>query len=464
MLCSLNGCAMTDSAWMALVLGSLLAGGLLGWLLFGRETAALRRALAEREERFRDAVAGLAAESARAKRIPELQAEVDALRLESRELAAMKAQAEERERALAEQRQQIDAEFKAAAQAALEASQAAFLERAKLSFEAQQEKATSGLTQLLTPVGETLKRYEEGLKQIETARVDAYGGLKQQLATMAIGQQQVREEAQRLAQVLRSSPKARGRWGEQQLRNVLEMAGLSDHADFRTEVSVQTSEGDRLRPDAVVRVPGGRDLVIDAKCSLNSFEDAFNAADDAERVQHLKLHAASVRQHIEALGRKAYWDQFANAPDFVVMFIPGEHFLAAALEQDRSLYDLAFERRVILASPTNLIAIARTVAAVWRQEKMEQQAREIGELGKELYARLAVMGGHVTKLGNNLNTAVGAYNAFVGSLETQVLTQAKRFEALSIDVGKKAIEALPVIETTPRPLVKLPSQDTQAAE
>jgi DNA recombination protein RmuC len=211
----------------------------------------------------------------------------------------------------------------------------------------------------------------------------------------------------------------------------------------------------RLRPDVIIRVPGGRNLVVDAKVSLNAYQDAFDAGDDAGRVAALTAHAASMKNHVNALGTKAYQDQFDDTPDYVIMFVPGEHFLAAALEQDAELWDFAFSKRVLLATPTNLIAIARTVSAVWKQEKMAGQAREIAELGKELYSRLATMGGHVGRMGKNLDTAVSAYNAMVGSLESQVLTSAKKFEVLNIDTGGKSLDALPVVEQMTRPMVKL---------
>jgi DNA recombination protein RmuC len=211
-----------------------------------------------------------------------------------------------------------------------------------------------------------------------------------------------------------------------------------------------------MRPDVIIRVPGGRSLVVDAKVSLNAYQDAFESGDDDDvKAAALAAHSAAMKAHVNTLGNKAYWNQFDDAPDYVIMFVPGEHFLSAALEHDPELWDFAFSKQVLLATPTNLIAIARTVSAVWKQEKMNDQAREIAALGKELYARLATMGGHVSRLGRNLDTAVGAYNAFVGSLETQVLTQAQRFEALSVDTGSKAIETMPIVEQMVRPLVKL---------
>jgi DNA recombination protein RmuC len=299
-----------------------------------------------------------------------------------------------------------------------------------------------------------LKRYEEGLKEVEKSRVDQYAGLREAVQLLNAGHTQVRDETRNLVNALRSSPKARGRWGEQSLRNVLEQAGLSPFADFRTEVSVNTEDG-RLRPDVVVRMPGGRKLIIDAKCSLNAYLDATEEVDEAARAVHLQKHAAAIRLHAQQLGSKNYWEQFGDAADYVILYIPGEHFLTAALEQDESLWEWSFERRVLLATPTNLVAIARTVASVWRQERLAEEAAEIARLGKELHSRLATMGGHVARMGRNLELATSAYNAFVGSLESQVLTQAKRFETLEVSSGAKEIEPLPMIETAPRPLSKL---------
>ncbi len=195
--------------------------------------------------------------------------------------------------------------------------------------------------------------------------------------------------------------------------------------------------------------------MIDAKCSLNAFLDAHHEVDETVRLAHLKAHAGAIRNHAMQLGSKAYWQQFGDAADYVVMYIPGEHFLTAALEQDDGLWEWAFERRVLLATPTNLVAIARTVASVWRQEKLAEEAALIARLGKDLHARLATMGSHVAKLGRNLELATGAYNSFVGSLESQVMTQARRFESLEVSDGSREIEPLPVIDTSPRALTKL---------
>ncbi|HEX4693704.1 DNA recombination protein RmuC [Sphingomonas sp.] len=341
-------------------------------------------------------------------------------------------------------------QFAEVGQKLLDDAQAKFLQRADERF--KESEATSGqsLKALLQPVHDRLQRYEEGVAKVESERRDAFGTLHGQIEAMRTGQESVRAEASKLVNALRNAPKARGRWGEQQLRNVLESCGLSEHADFQTEVSVADGEGGRLRPDVIIHVPGGNSLVIDAKVSLNDYQDAFGADDDAERVAGLDRHVASMRAHINALGNKAYWSQFPTAPDYVIMFVPGEHFLSAALEQDHKLWDFAFERRVLLATPTNLIAIARTVAAVWRQEKLAGEARRIGELGKELYDRLAKAASDLKKVGGGLTSAVNNYNAFVSSFESRTLVTARKLKDLNIEPGAREIEDVAPVETLAR--------------
>lgn len=356
--------------------------------------------------------------------------------------------------AMADAKEILAGQFSEISQKLLHEAQSRFLQRADERFKESETVAGQKLSALLQPVHDRLEKYETAVGKVEAERREAFGNLHGLMESMRVSTEAVKTEAQRLGNSLRNAPKARGRWGEQQLRNVLESCGLSEHADFQTEVSMEGSEG-RLRPDVILRVPGGRNLVIDAKVSLNAYQDAFEAGDEYGRENSLAAHAAAMKSHVNSLGQKAYQDQFEDTPDYVIMFVPGEHFLAAALEKDPDLWDFAFSKRVLLATPTNLIAIARTVAAVWKQEKMAGQAREIAELGKELYARLTTMGAHVGRMGKNLDTAVSAYNALVGSLESQVLTQAKRFEDLSIDTGGKSIEMLPVVDQTTRPMVKL---------
>ncbi|MEA3050671.1 MAG: recombination protein RmuC [Sphingomonadales bacterium] len=460
---------------LIVVVVALLGGAGLGWYLGNRSAAAFRAERDQRLDDFRRAIADLAAAEERAKQVPELSARLDEMRSQcaaaQQECARLSAGQDEREKAfearlkeLTEARAALSAQFSEIGAKLLGDAQKQFLERADARFGQANEKTEAQLKQLLQPVEATLKRYEEGLSKVEKERVDSYAGLREAVELVRAGQSQVRDETARLVSALRHSPKSRGRWGEQSLKNVLEQAGLSPYADFQTEVSVDTGDG-RLRPDVIVRLPGGRKLIIDAKCSLNAFLDASDEVDETVKTAHLKAHAQSIRNHAQQLGGKNYWDQFGGAADYVVMYIPGEHFLTAALEQDDRLWEWAFERRVLLATPTNLVAIARTVASVWRQEKLAEEAAEIARLGKELHARLATMGAHVARLGRNLDLATGAYNAFVGSLESQVMTQAKRFETLEVSSGSKEIEPLPVIDTVPRALAKLAGDETaEAAE
>ena len=454
-----------DSALILFVILAAIAGCGLGWFLGSRQAAAFRKERDERLDDFRRAIADLAAAEERAKQVPDLQSKLDEVRQDcsdaKTECARLSSAQQERERAfeaqiaqLTEAREALSAQFSEIGGKLLIEAQKNFLERADARFNQAGEKHEEKLKQLIQPVEATLKRYEENLTRIEQDRVGSYGELKAAVELVRSGQTQVRDETAKLVSALRHSPKSRGRWGEQSLRNVLEQAGLSPYADFRSEVSVETDDG-RLRPDVIVNLPGGRKLVIDAKCSLNAFLDASEEVDETVRTAHLKAHAQSIRNHAQQLGGKNYWDQFGGAADYVVMYIPGEHFLTAALEQDDRLWEWAFERRVLLATPTNLVAIARTVASVWRQEKLAEEAAEIARLGKELHARLATMGGHVARLGRNLDLATGAYNSMVGSLESQVMTQAKRFEALEVSSGAKEIEPLPMVDTAPRQLTKL---------
>ncbi|WP_174291861.1 DNA recombination protein RmuC, partial [Sphingomonas bacterium] len=336
-------------------------------------------------------------------------------------------------------RDAMTAQFGAAAAKALESAQTQFLDRAQQRLSETEAMQGQRLSALLQPVSDRLQRYEEGVAKVEAERRDAFGLLHGQIEALRTGQERVSGEAAKLVNALRNAPKARGRWGEQQLRNVLESCGLSEHADFRTEVSVDSGDGGRLRPDVIVRVPGNASLVIDAKVSLNAYQDAFGAVDEGERLTGLSAHAASMRAHVNALGNKAYWSQFDEAVDYVVMFVPGEHFLSAALEHDPTLWDFAFDKRVLLATPTNLIAIARTVAAVWRQERLATQAREIGALGKEMYERLAKVAEDMRKVGTGLTSAVNNYNSFVSSFESRALVTARKFRDLDVDTGAREL-------------------------
>lgn len=420
---------------VAFSLLGVLIGGVVGWLYASRESAGAKQTV----ENLR-------------LQLDEVVKERDSNRAAVSELAGLKAAHAERERsfdqqlaALKDAKESLSAQFHEIASKLLGDARKTFLDQAGEKF-----------TQAVSPVELLLKTYQEKLQTIEKERVDHYAGLREAVELVRTGQGQVRDETRHLVNALRASPKARGRWGEQSLRNVLEQAGLSEHVDFQTEVSVAGEEG-RLRPDVIVRLPGGRNLVIDAKCSLNSYLDACDEVDEEKRQACFRAHVASMRAHAQQLGSKAYWAQFGDAADYVIMYIPGEHFLAAALEADPTLWDWAFERRVLLATPTNLVAIAKTVASIWRQERLAEAAQEIASLGKELHSRLATMNEHMSRVGKNLATANNAYNQMVGSFESQVLSQAKRFEGLGAG-SAKSLDTPPMVEIAPRPLTKLPSR------
>ena len=436
---------------IAAVVCGLAVGALIGWLYASREAAGARQTVDSLRLQLNEVV----------KERDTLRSERDeALRAHS----ALEADARNFDARMSELRQAKEAlvvQFREIGDKLLEKAHQDFLAKADDRLAKADKEQSTKLQALLQPVEATLKRYEEGLQRVEKERVDHYAGLREAVELVRTGQGQVRDETRNLVNALRSSPKARGRWGEQSLKNVLEQAGLSPYADFQTEVSVDGEDG-KLRPDVVVRLPGGRQLVIDAKCSLNAYLDACEEVDDDKRQACFRAHVASIRNHAQQLGSKAYWAQFGDSADYVVMYIPGEHFLTAALEQDDGLWDWAFERRVLLATPTNLVAIARTVASIWRQERLAEAADEIASLGKELHSRLATMSQHMEKVGKNLQTANGAYNQMVGSFESQVLTQARRFESLGAG-SAKSLDTPPMVEASPRPLTKLAAKEDEPA-
>jgi DNA recombination protein RmuC len=422
---------------------ALALGALIGWLLGSRDGTGAKQTVETLRMQLDEVV----------KERDQVRATSD---VTAKELATLQADArnfEQRMKDLAESKDALIAQFREVGDQLLDKAHKDFLEKAGQSFSKADQQSEAKLKALLHPVETTLKRYEEGLQRVEKERVDHYAGLRAVVEQVREGQGKVRDETRNLVNALRSSPKARGRWGEQSLRNVLEQAGLSPYADFQTEVSVDGEDG-KLRPDVVVRLPGGRTLVIDAKCSLNAYLDACEEVDDDKRAACLQAHLASIRNHVQQLGSKAYWAQFEDSADYVVMYIPGEHFLTAALELDHELWDWANERKVLLATPTNLVAIARTVASIWRQEKLAAEAGKIAELGRELHSRLATMAEHVGSVGTNLSRANNAYNKMVGSLESQVFTQARRFEDLGAGSAKD-IPPPPMVEASPRPLTKI---------
>lgn len=450
---------------VTLVLG-LIAGGVAAWFFASRPVADLRARLDARESEFKTAIAELgeaqielSAAKERAGRADGLADQLEMAREERAQLAErlilVESQSEERAKAFAEQkrvlveaREELLNQFKATGAEVLQKNQENFLARAEQRFKQSEETGEAKIKALLSPVGERLEKYEKQVETLENQRKDAFGQLHGLIQSMREGQEAVRAEAQRLGNSLTNAPKARGRWGEQQLKNLLEQVGLAQHTDFELEASIETEDG-RLRPDAIVRIPGGKVLVIDAKVSLNAYQAAFEADGDEARDAALADHVRSMRNHVQQLGAKSYQAQFEDAPDYVVMFVPGEHFVAAALEADPELWDFAFERRVLLATPTNLVAIARTIAQVWRQDGLAKEAQEIGRMGAELYDRLRVAGEHLKRVGGGLDSAVKNYNKFVGSFERNVLSSGKRLADKGVEIGKREIEDVPLVESTP---------------
>ncbi|MES2491907.1 MAG: DNA recombination protein RmuC [Pseudomonadota bacterium] len=449
-------------SFVALLLGLVVGTGL-GWFLGNRPARDWRKRFEQRDleardldERFRRSIVDLAGMSERAARADELRASLEEARHEqmrlTSDLAALKADAlnfAEQKKLMLDAQEMLRKEFENSGSKVLEKAQETFLQRAQERFAESEKTSAERIATLLAPVGQRLKSYEEQVAGLEAKRVDAFGQLFGQIEALRLGQEDVRREAQRLGNSLTNAPKARGRWGERALQNVLEQCGLSEHTDFVTEHSVNTDDG-RLRPDAIIRIPGQKCLIIDAKVSLNAYQQAFEADDEAVRKTALDLHARSMRNHVQTLGAKSYQSQFAEAPDYVVMFVPGEHFVAAALEHDPELWDFAFRNKVLLATPTNLVAIARTVAEVWRQDTIAREAVEIGKAGAELYERLRVAADHLKRVGSGLDTAVTNYNKFVGSFERNVLSSGKRLRDKGIAIGSREIDDVPLVESLPR--------------
>jgi DNA recombination protein RmuC len=419
-------CPVTD-ALIAVI--ALLAGLVAGWWLGGRPLAALRQ---ERDSARHEG-------EERARKLGEAAVEI----------AALQAQKAEREASHARQLEELNTRFEALAGRVLDKAQGQLITRAEQRIAEAEAKSEASLKAVLAPVAETLAKYENRLGEVEKARAESYGALTQALEQVTQGQARVSDEAARLVTALRTSGKTSGSWGEQQLANTLEMAGLRAGIDFTLQAHIGTDAGGR-RPDAIINLPGNRQLIIDSKCSLNDYLAALEAGSDADRLAAMKRHAAAVRAHARGLSEKAYWSEFGGAADFVIMFIPGENFLSAALEHDLALLGWAFDQRILLAGPINLLAIAKTVALNWRQEKLAEEAREIGKLGADIYSAIAVMAEHLAKMRKNLTETVGNYNDFVGSLERNVLPKARRFADMGVEQGKKPVPVLAAADANVR--------------
>ncbi len=300
---------------------------------------------------------------------------------------------------------------------------------------AHRQQAIEGL---VAPLRESLERVQQQLSTVERDRVGSYSALLEQIGTMRQTSEQLRGETAQLVTALRA-PQIRGRWGELQLERAVEAAGLTEHIDYLTQATA-TSEDGTVRPDLVVRLVGGKNVVVDSKVAFSGYLEAMEARDEATRAARLKAHARHLRQHIDALGAKAYWERFTPTPEFVVCFVPADAFLDAALREDPTLQEHAFSRNVVLATPSTLIALLRTVAYTWRQEALAANAAEVHQLGRELYQRLSTMGGHIDKLGRSLSSAVGSYNQTVSSLESRVLVTARRMTDLKVVDPTEALD------------------------
>ena len=333
----------------------------------------------------------------------------------------------------------------------------AILKKNEEAIHNREQLAQARLEAQLKPVAESLQKFQEHVAQAEKVRAEETGGLKEQIAALLTASAATQDEARKLSSALRRGAGVQGRWGEQTLRNVLEQAGLSSFCDFTEQASTDTEEG-RRRPDVTVKLPGGGVFIIDAKCSLNAFLELQDAEGDEAREAAGLRHVQSVRGHVAGLSAKAYWDQFEGSPDFVAMFVPLDSALAAAVDRAPALMSDAMDRKVVIVTPTTLFALCKAVVYGWRVEEQAANARVVADLGRELYKRIATMGAHAGSVGKALEQAVARYNQFVGSLETQVLTQARRFEELKVDHEGRKVEPLEALDTAVRPLAKLPAE------
>ena len=417
-----------------------LAGAALVWLAFAMPA---RRRLAAADKRAATAEAALEAER-----------KAQAARLEEIDKA----------------RAATERQFAALAAEALDRNSQAFLRLAGERFDRQKDGARKELeareqavAALVRPIREELEKFQTNVQEIEKSRAGAYQAVTEQVKALAAGQTQLRSETGRLVQALRQ-PQTRGRWGEHQLRNVLELADMKEHVDF---VEQETLE-DGSRPDVIVRLPGGKSIVIDAKTPLDAYLDAIETEDEEARARHLEAHARHVRTHVRRLASKEYWSRQAETPDFVVMFIPGESIYAAAFQQAPGLFDEAAAQKVLISTPTTLIALVKAVAYGWQQEKLAENAQAVARSGQELYKRVQTFGRHMESVGKTLKQLVERYNASVGSLERSILPQARRFEELGAAPAGERLPDLPSVETEPRglqaPELSAPAKDAAKSD
>ena len=450
------------SDWLALVIGFGIGAVLISapWFVFARDRysagkqnthSELMVAKAEAEQlqvRLQQSEQALEAKREETSRLGAEKAEL------KERLEQQKSQSEEKLKLVEQARINLADAFKALSSEALKSNNEEFLKLAKTSLEHFQKSAKEDLgnrqkaiEQLTHPIRERLEKFDTKLNDLEKSRVGAYKELSEQVRSLVDDHiPHLRDQTSQLVKALRQ-PATRGRWGEVQLRRVVEMAGMTEHCDFEEQVSTTTENG-RLRPDLIVHLPGGRRIVVDAKAPIEAYLEAIEAKDDGARKRHLVAHARQVRDHIGKLGSKRYFEQFDPAPEFAVLFVPGEAFFSAALMQDPNLIEHGTDQRVIMASPTTLIALLKAVSYGWRQEALAQNAQEIAQLGKELYERIGKLTEHWSNVGQRLNQAVDAYDKSVGTLESRVLVSARRFQDLRIGSSEDDMSVNPLGRTT----------------
>ena len=437
-----------------LVLLGLALGSVIAWLALQARASASRERLQAREAD----IARLQTDLADARR--QLEADRAALTEARTALATERAASGEKIAALTEAHERSVHEFKALSAAALQANNAAFLDLAKQTLgETRQladgdlEKRQQAIESLVKPIRESLTQVEAKITAFDKTRAESASALAQQLESLTKSQLTLQNETARLSTALRSTTTA-GTWGELQLRRVVELAGMSNYCDFTEQTSITTEDRSRLRPDLVVRLPGGQQIVVDAKAPNEAYRDAATAPDEATRAAKLLEHAAKVSGHVNALGAKAYWEQFQPSPEFVVLFLPGDQFLAGALSADPDLLERAIAKKVLLATPATLIALLKAASYGWRQETAAKNAEEITAQARELYDRVTGFTDHLGKIGPALDNAAKAYNAAIASLETRVLPQGRRLEELGAKGNKDLPATLPAADQTPRDLTK----------